>query len=86
MVDKFATYSSGLDSPASDVFPITPNDGTDLAVATRAIRADTGGVVVLVTMSGNERTCKFADGETRAIRATRVKATGTTATGLEGMA
>ena len=43
MVDKFATYSPGLDSPATDVFPITPDDDIDLAVATRAIRADTGG-------------------------------------------
>lgn len=85
MVDKFATYSSGLDSPASDVFAISPDDNTDLAVATRAIRANGAGDVVLVTMAGNECTCKFADGETRAIRATRVKATGTTATGLEGM-
>ena len=85
MVDKFSSYSAGLDSPASDVFPITPDDGADLVVATRAIRADGGGDVVLVTMDGNERTCRFADGETRAIRATRVKATGTTATFLEGM-
>jgi hypothetical protein len=84
-MDKFATYSSGLDSPATDVFLITPDDDTDLAVTTRAIRANTGGDVVLVTLEGNERTCKFADGETRAIRATRIKATGTTATGLEGM-
>jgi hypothetical protein len=84
-MDKFAAYSSGLDSPASDVFPITPDDDQDLAVATRAIRANTGGVVVLVAMAGPERTCRFADGETRAIRATRIKATGTTATGLEGM-
>jgi hypothetical protein len=84
-MDKFAAYSSGLDSPASDVFPITPDDDADLAVATRAIRADTGGVVVLVAMAGPERTCRFTDGETRAIRATRIKATGTTATGLEGM-
>ena len=85
MVDKFASYSSGLDSPASDVFPITPDDNTDLGMATRAIRAAGAGDVVLVTVAGNERTCRFADGETRAIRATRVKATGTTATTLEGM-
>ena len=85
-MDKFAAYSPGLDSPATDVFPITPDDDTDLAVTTRAIRADTGGDVVLVTLEGNQRTCKFADGETRAIRATRIKATGTTAAGLEGMA
>ena len=85
MVDQFAAYSSALDSPASDVFPITPNDASNLAMATRAIRANGAGDVVLVTVAGNERTCKFAAGETRPIRATRVKATGTTATGLEGM-
>ena len=85
MADHFAAHASGLDSPASDVFPITPNDSTDLAVATRAIRASGAGNVVLVTVAGNERTCAFAAGETRPIRATRVKATGTTATGLEGM-
>ena len=85
-MDKFANRSSGLDSPASDVFPITPDDDTDLATATRAIRADGAGDVVLVTVAGNERTCRFSAGETRAIRATRVKATGTTASALEGMA
>ena len=85
MLDKFANHASALDSPAEDVFPITPNDTIDLALATRAIRASGAGNVVVITVAGNERTCAFTAGETRAIRATRVKATGTTATGLEGM-
>lgn len=85
MTDQFASMIAGLDSPASDVFPITPNDSSDLSTPTRAIRANSGGNVVLVTIAGHQRTCTFAPGETRAIRATRVLATGTTATGLEGM-
>lgn len=85
MADKFSSMSSSLSSPAEDVFPITPNDGADLSTATRAIRAAEAGNVVLITISGNQRSCAFAAGETRAIRATRVLATGTTATGIEGM-
>jgi hypothetical protein len=85
MADQFAIYSPGLSAPASDVFPITPDDANDLTKFTRAIRADTAGDVVLVTVAGNERTVKFAAGETRPIRASRVKATGTTAGGIEGM-
>ena len=85
MADDFATLSSGLSSPANDVFPITPNDGADLPKVTRAIRADAAGDVVCVMLSGDERTLKFAAAETRAVRVSRVKATGTTATGLEGI-
>lgn len=85
-MEQFAVYSSGLDSPASLVFVITPDDGNDLAVPTRAIRADGAGDVVLVTAGGSAVTCKFAAAETRPIRAVRILATGTTATGLEGMA
>lgn len=85
MTDQFASLAPGLSSPAADVFPITPNDGADLSNTTRAIRAAGAGNVVLITLSGQQRTCAFAAGETRPIRATRVLATGTTATGLEGM-
>lgn len=85
MTDLFATRSPSLTSPAQDVFAITPSDAVDLAFATRAIRAAGAGNVVLITLAGQQRTCAFAAGETRAIRATRVLASGTTATGLEGM-
>lgn len=82
----FSKLMPGLDSPAWDVFPITPSDSVDLEHATRAIRVAGAGNVVVVTAAGTTRTCAFLAGETRAIRASRVKSTGTTATGIEGMA
>lgn len=85
MVDNFAHVHKGIDAPASDVFLISPNNDVDLAKVTRAIRANTAGDVVVVTVAGSTVTLKFAAAETRPIRVVRVKATGTTATGLEGM-
>jgi hypothetical protein len=85
MADDFERLLSGLSSPATDVFPIAPDDDADLATVTRAIRADTAGDVVCVMLGGETRTLKFAAAETRAIRVSRVKAAGTTATGLEGI-
>lgn len=70
--------------PAWDVVPITPSDTVDLAAPIRSIRATGAGNVVVVTASGAVRTCAFAAGETRQIRATRINSTSTTATGLEG--
>lgn len=61
------------------------SDTVDLAFPVRAIRANAGGNVALVTKHGTSVVCAFASGETRAIYATRIKSTGTTATGLEGM-
>ena len=76
--------SDGTNS-ASSVFLITPSDTVDFAVSTRAIRANVGGVVVVVGIDGKAVSCNFLSGETRPIRAKRVNATSTTATGLEGM-
>lgn len=81
----FEGYSTPITGPSSDVFPIAPNDGADLVKVTRAIRANGAGDVVAVMLSGNERTLKFGAGETRAVRVVRVKATGTTASDLEGI-
>jgi len=86
MGEKFFPSESGLEAPYGYVFAITPNDATDLAIYTRAIRATGAGNVALVTIGGSAVTCAFAAGETRPIRATRILSTGTTATGLEGMA
>jgi len=85
MADDFETLSPGLTSPGSDVFPITPDDDNDLTKVTRAIRAGTGGDIVAVMLSGNTRTLKFADGETRAVRVRRVLVSGTTAGDMEGI-
>lgn len=68
-----------------DAFPIVPDDAIDLPQIVRAIRATGAGAVKVTTWAGNERTLAFEDSETRYISCKRVWATGTTATGLEGM-
>ncbi len=69
--------------PAGDIIVVTTSDSADLASPCRAIRATAAGNIVLTTAAGNKVTCAFLAGETRAIRATRIWATNTTATGIE---
>lgn len=85
-LDPHANVMSGRADPSDDVVPITPSDTFDLPYVSNAIRANGAGTVVVFTVrggSGSPRTLNFGAGETRAVRATRVLATGTTATGLE---
>lgn len=73
-------YNSAL-----GVFAVTPSDTVELTNSTRAIRANTSGTIKITTINGSVCTCAFTGGETRAIRAKLIWATGTTATGIEGM-
>lgn len=70
---------------AGGIVSVTPSDTVDLTNASRAIRVATGGNVALITTLGQAVTCAFLSGETRPIKATRIKSTGTTATGIESM-
>jgi hypothetical protein len=79
------TSPNALFETSPDAYPITPNDSTDLERPTRWIRATVAGNVAAIMASGNTRTMAFAAGETRRVSATRIKATGTTATGIEAM-
>lgn len=72
---------TGLAS-AEDGFAIVPNDGVDLAVETRQIVVGGAGNLVVVMKSGSTVTFVCVAGQTLNIKATRVLATGTTATGL----
>lgn len=71
-----------LSGPADGVFAITPG-ASELAIWTRAIRANTAGTVTIEGADGVSCVCNFLAGETRSIRAKKV--TAATATGLEGM-
>jgi len=78
---------AGLGQPAIYAFNITPNDDADLLLLTRAIRAGGAGDLALKTFGGNIVIIPdLIAGETVIIRATRVYATDTTATGLVGYA
>jgi hypothetical protein len=75
------------DAPASKAFAITPNDSTDLTVSTRAVYVGTAGnlSVILTDDSAAVTLTNCAVGY-HPLKCKRVRATGTTATGLVGLA
>lgn len=69
-------------APARHAVAVTPNDGTDLPYATTAIWVGGAGNVALDTVGGeaNVLISGIGAGTLLPIQATRVRATGTTAT------
>lgn len=85
MPDTYQQFANGLSSPLVGALDITPSDGTDLAQVTRQIRiTGNAGNVAIVWASGVETIEPVLAGETLDWRAKRIKATGTTATGIRG--
>lgn len=86
MTDRFDTFSSGLDAPASHGFAIAPHDVTELAEVTRALYVGGAGAVAVVLASGASLTFSgIAGGTVLPLRLRQVRATGTTATQLVGL-
>jgi hypothetical protein len=84
-LDRFSLYSPGLSSPISAVFAVTPNDANDLQEITRALYIGGAGNVRLVARDGGTVTyANVPAGSRLPIRASRVLATGTTATSIIG--
>lgn len=83
--DFFGGEATRLDDPPANAFAITPNDSTDLDRATRAICVGASGNVQLTTVSGDTVTINVAAGMPFPIRAARIWATNTTATGIVGL-
>lgn len=90
---RYAWDAADDESPGGDVLPITPHDSNaitttrasaEVITGVRALRANTAGVIRVITEAGNTRDMNFLAGETRPIFATHVKSAGTTATGIEG--
>lgn len=82
-----ATNGLGGEFVATDLVPITPAD-SDLAVPVRGIRCKpttgTAGTLRITTWNGQVRNTEIAVGGELTVYASRIRATGTTATGLEG--
>lgn len=73
--------------PPEHALAITPNDSADLAVFPRALMVGTAGDVAVVMLSGDAITLPgLVPGVQYAAVVRRVKATGTTATGIIGLA
>lgn len=85
MTDPFKNRAPDAAGPATDIVPVTPADGTDLATVCQALYVETAGIVSFVSAAGQTRTVKVADYSILPVRVRRVRATGTTATGIHAL-
>lgn len=86
MADRFQNTAPSLAGPAMHGFAVTPSDSTALAETTRALYVGTTGAVALVMASGASITLiGVPSGTILPLRASKVMATGTTATDIVGL-
>lgn len=86
MYDLFHNRTSGLESPATRLAGVTPDDAADLDFATRAIAVGAEGFVQLTTIAGDTGRVYVVPGAPFPIRARRILATGTTASDIVALA
>lgn len=87
-IDKYEATVQSVSAPAASCFAITPNDAGDLEQVTRAIYVGVGGSLKIRTVA-SEQDVTFvgvAAGSILPIRAIAVRAAGTTASALVGLA
>lgn len=84
MPGRFNTGVS-ITGPAIGAFAITPNDTTDLSEEIRAITLNVGGTLSFIdSVDGSTHTTGELPAGTYVLLASRIRATGTTATGITG--
>ncbi|MCG7522708.1 hypothetical protein [Ruegeria sp. Ofav3-42] len=83
--NPFTNRASSLSGPARDIVPVVTSDTADLADVAIGLYVETGGSVVLTTVGGETRTVQVASFSILPVGATRVHATGTTASGIHAM-
>lgn len=88
MLDYHENAADSAMAPATRCFAITPSDSTELTIATKALYiGQAGDVVVRALRSTADVTFKnLSAGSILDVRATFVKATGTTAGSIVGLA
>lgn len=84
-MNPFQSRTPNLSGPATDALPVTPDDGTDLSQVAIGLYIETGGAIVVDTVAGETRTLTVADYSILPLGTRRVRATGTTATGIHAL-
>jgi hypothetical protein len=86
--DRFSSYADSPDSPANHAFAIVPSDSAELPIVTKAIYVGSSGDVTLrpLRAAADVTYRNVPDGAYLTVRASHVRATGTTATDLVGEA
>lgn len=82
MTNPFENRTPALSDPSRDLIPVTPNDATDLSKTAVALYVETGGDLSVVTVAGRQRLVTVGDLSILPVGVLRVRATGTTASGI----
>jgi hypothetical protein len=85
MSNPFLGRMPSLNGPAQDIIPVVPSDTEDFEQVATALYIENGGVLSIVTASGNARTVIVGDLCILPVGVVRVNATGTTATGMHAL-
>jgi hypothetical protein len=86
--DKFEHVADGLTAPAEETFAITPDDSADLPQITKALYIGEGGDITLRAARSDTDTVfrNLPTGAILDVRVSAVRAAGTTASDLVGLA
>lgn len=85
MENPFKNRSLSLSGPAYDIEPISVSDTADLPTPAAALYIETGGIVTFVSAKGFERSVTVSSNSILPVGSLRVKATGTTASGIHAL-
>lgn len=86
MVNPYHGRAVPLGGPATDIVAVVPNDSQDLPVPALALYVEGAGTVKIETLTGAQtRTVAVGDGMLLPVAVRRVRATGTTATGIHAL-
>jgi hypothetical protein len=88
MADRFDTHTDSLTQPARDAFAITPHASNEIDPLPKAIYVGTGGNITLRAAGSSADVVlkNVASGQIVDIRARFIRATGTTASDIVGLA
>lgn len=85
MADAYgAAGLGGLTAPATRAADITPSDSSDIPNRPRALTVEGSGTVTMTMEDGNDVQVTLISGTVYPLRPLRIKASGTTATGIIG--
>lgn len=86
MANPYSGRAVPIGGPATDIVPVTPDDAADLPHHALALYVETGGAVAIETISGDApRIVAMADVSLLPVGVRRVRASGTTATGIHAL-
>lgn len=85
MANPFETRSTSLSGPGIDYAPVTPDDNADLSDTAVSLYVEAGGAVSFTSQKGIDRTVVLPDHGFLTCGVRRVRATGTTATGIHAI-